>query len=58
MEHMPEFALREHDYVVGQHKIAGNAQSISGKRWVLHQQAASVQLILVDRCTTRRFCGM
>ena len=41
---MPEFALREHDYVVGHHKIAGNAQSISGKRWVLHPHASSVQL--------------
>lgn len=30
------FALREHDYTLGPHKFAGNAQSISRERWVHH----------------------
>lgn len=35
-DRMPGFALRENDYVVGERKFGGNAQSISGKRWVHH----------------------
>jgi hypothetical protein len=31
-----QFALRENDYVLGAHKIGGNAQSISKNRWVHH----------------------
>lgn len=31
-----QFALRENDYVLGAHKCAGNAQSISRERWVHH----------------------
>mmetsp|Transcript_22048 Transcript_22048/g.48385 ORF Transcript_22048/g.48385 Transcript_22048/m.48385 type:complete len:262 (-) Transcript_22048:219-1004(-) len=30
------FALREHDYVMGQHKFGGNAQCITKARWVHH----------------------
>lgn len=30
------FALRENDYVLGQHKIGGNAQTITKHRWVHH----------------------
>ena len=35
-DHIPDFALRENDYVAGQRKFGGNAQSISGPRWVHH----------------------
>lgn len=31
-----EFRLREHDFVVGDKKIGGNAQAISGNRWLHH----------------------
>ena len=33
---VPNFALREHDYVLGEHKFGGNAQSLSRERWVHH----------------------
>merc|ERR1712166_1232196 len=33
---IPGFGLHEHDYGVADKKIAGNAQSISGGRWVHH----------------------
>ena len=32
----PQFSLRENDYVLGAHKIGGNAQSIVKGRWVHH----------------------
>eukprot|EP00981_Chlorochromonas_danica_P008183 scaffold2042_cov175-Ochromonas_danica.AAC.5 len=32
----PKFALREHDYVLGERKIGGNAQSITKGRWIHH----------------------
>ena len=35
-DRMAGFALRENDYVVGERKFGGNAQSISGPRWVHH----------------------
>lgn len=31
-----DFRLREHDFVVGDKKIGGNAQAISGTRWLHH----------------------
>ena len=31
-----DFRLREHDFVVGDKKIGGNAQAISGGRWLHH----------------------
>ena len=31
-----KFALRDHDYVFEDRKVGGNAQSISGKRWLHH----------------------
>ncbi|XP_047311663.1 uncharacterized protein LOC124915060 [Impatiens glandulifera] len=31
-----DFQLRENDYVFGKHKIGGNAQSITRKRWIHH----------------------
>uniref|UniRef100_A0A2P2LHK5 Uncharacterized protein LOC103931360 isoform X3 n=1 Tax=Rhizophora mucronata TaxID=61149 RepID=A0A2P2LHK5_RHIMU len=31
-----DFCLRENDYVFGDHKIGGNAQSITKSRWVHH----------------------
>ncbi|KAL1533232.1 hypothetical protein AAHA92_33146 [Salvia divinorum] len=31
-----EFSLRENDYVIGNHKFGGNAQSITKNRWVHH----------------------
>ena len=31
-----KFILREHDYVIGDKKIAGNAQTITKDRWVHH----------------------
>lgn len=31
-----QFILREHDYVIGDKKIAGNAQTITKDRWVHH----------------------
>ena len=31
-----QFSLRENDYVLGAHKIGGNAQSIVKGRWVHH----------------------
>ena len=33
---MPEFTLRENDYVVGKHKLGGNAQYIKKGRWLHH----------------------
>jgi len=35
-KHIPNFSLRENDYVAGNRKFGGNAQSISGRRWVHH----------------------
>jgi lipoate-protein ligase A len=32
----PAFALREHDYVLGDRKCGGNAQSVARDRWVHH----------------------
>jgi len=32
----PPFALREHDYALGERKFGGNAQSLSRGRWVHH----------------------
>lgn len=31
-----DFRLQENDYAFGQHKFGGNAQSITGKRWLHH----------------------
>lgn len=31
-----QFRLREHDYVIGDKKIGGNAQTITKDRWVHH----------------------
>jgi lipoate-protein ligase A len=31
-----KFQLRENDYVIGDHKIGGNAQTISRNRWLHH----------------------
>lgn len=33
---VPGFRLRENDYVVGERKVGGNAQSISKNRWLHH----------------------
>ncbi len=33
---MPSFALRENDYVIGNHKCGGNAQYIQKERWLHH----------------------
>lgn len=33
---VPGFTLRENDYVVGERKVGGNAQSISKNRWLHH----------------------
>lgn len=32
----PQFSLRENDYVLGERKMGGNAQSITGKSWIHH----------------------
>ena len=32
----PDFALRENDYVLGEHKFGGNAQQMSKDRWLHH----------------------
>ncbi|KAF5832658.1 lipoate protein ligase-like protein [Dunaliella salina] len=32
----PDFAMRENDYVFGQVKFGGNAQAITGRRWLHH----------------------
>uniref|UniRef100_A0A7S4RBA9 BPL/LPL catalytic domain-containing protein n=1 Tax=Ditylum brightwellii TaxID=49249 RepID=A0A7S4RBA9_9STRA len=32
----PNFTLRENDYVLGQHKIGGNAQAITAQGWLHH----------------------
>ena len=31
-----QFSLREHDYVIDDRKIGGNAQTITKNRWVHH----------------------
>lgn len=33
---LPELYLGEHDYCVGEHKVGGNAQALTGRRWVHH----------------------
>jgi len=33
---LPEFQLRENDYVIGKHKCAGNAQYLRKERWIHH----------------------
>ncbi|CAI5527895.1 unnamed protein product [Closterium sp. Naga37s-1] len=36
MANVPGFALRDNDYVVGDLKVGGNAQSITGSAWLHH----------------------
>ncbi|KAG2496551.1 hypothetical protein HYH03_005374 [Edaphochlamys debaryana] len=37
MTKCPDFSVRENDYVIGgTHKVGGNAQAITGKRWLHH----------------------
>ena len=33
---VPDFSLRENDYVLGERKMGGNAQSITGTSWIHH----------------------
>ena len=35
-KNVPDFSLRENDYVLGERKMGGNAQSITGGSWIHH----------------------
>ncbi|GJP38133.1 hypothetical protein CLOM_g22572 [Closterium sp. NIES-68] len=47
MANVPGFALRDNDYVVGDLKVGGNAQSITGSGWLHHTS------FLWDYCPAR-----